>query len=213
MNDSSAFRDQSAHDPKLECSVCGNTDVDSWEKVKKTLFCTQCRSSYKLIGGERLVRCSQAPQSRSLFQWSGMKSDHRWLAACVALILVAGLAVVLWSLSGSSRKQQPNLAAGLPVDLTARAQLFSRAWIAGDGPQLLRLSDPGSDRNMRKWYAQNPPPRDKGLSINVAVQHQDNHKGQVAVSGPGDASANVVLQQWISRNGTWYFVPTLDQTR
>ncbi len=142
---------------------------------------------------------------------SGSSANRFWLAGC-AVILIAVSAVVHWSMKGSTRKVQSNLAVGLPGDLTARAQLFSQAWIDGDGPQLLRLSDPGSDRNMRTWYAQNPPPRDKGLYIYVTVQHQDDHMGQVAVGGLGDASAKF-LQQWISRNGTWYFVPTLDQTR
>jgi hypothetical protein len=111
-------------------------------------------------------------------------------------------------------------AAPLPTTLTDRAPLFAEAWLGHDMPQMLRLTEKSHDRQLRQWSGKTPPPAQAASAgpteriIQAQIERREPHGAQVAVrialvTHSGGGADFVQHQQWVERDGAWYFLPQL----
>jgi hypothetical protein len=131
-------------------------------------------------------------------------------------ILVAIIASAIMASGGREEPTEP--AAPLPTELVDRAPLFTAAWLAHDLPQMLRFTDKSHDRQLRQWSAKTPPPSKAATAkseeriIQARVERREPHKALVdvriaLVSHAGGGADFVQHQQWVERDGGWYFLP------
>jgi hypothetical protein len=123
------------------------------------------------------------------------------------LVVVATLWLLL---RGSPAPAQ----ADLPRELHARAELFTRAWLAKDVPQMRRVTSTTHDRVLYSWFVHHPPPA--GAAVDPDLSKIEVRVGKTAVgitsvnvrvTPKSGAAASELTQQWVEREGTWYFVP------
>jgi hypothetical protein len=146
------------------------------------------------------------------------------MLSCPMRSLVAGgilAAVIVSAIMASGSREEPAAAAApLPTELVDRAPLFTEAWLAHDLPQMLRLTEKSHDRQLRQWSAKTPPPSKAATAkladriIQARIERRELHKALVAirialVSHAGGGADFVQHQQWVERDGAWYFLPPL----
>jgi hypothetical protein len=130
-----------------------------------------------------------------------------------------GLLVPVAGLSGYRALKPPPAPPAepeLPKELTARADVFGRAWAANDQRTLRRLAPPGDERSVYPWYQRHSPPpalRDGAAEARVEISAKAVRPGLSAVRlrvssprAPAQAPADLTIN-WQQRGDTWYFVP------
>ena len=110
--------------------------------------------------------------------------------------------------------------APLPQELTARAELWGKAWIANDRSMLRRLTDPACDKALHPWLQHHLPPqlaeagakKDAAPEAEIAVRVDRTGEHQavlvVQVKSRWLKAPIEVRQSWVERGDAWYFVPS-----
>jgi hypothetical protein len=224
----------------------------AWDRLDRLLRCDGCASWYKFSASASLVEVSPPkekinvavrtlfsqwtdhqltlPQRRNVHQqfWRNFQPRHWWarLDGLQSLAFVgstlAAVLLVCWCMTqlagsvGASVSQPP------PPGLDDRVPLLAYAWLDGDLPQMLRLTDPGRDRDLRRWLQKTTPPVNKESRqhtlVEVASIDRSPKTAQVVVNiklvSDGVANSEIVQRQtWVQKNDIWYFLPTLPPSK
>ncbi len=166
------------------------------------------------------VRWRSSWRRLDLIKWvsglSGVQSVS-FLGGGVAFVILVG-----WLMTGMLSAATETSLPPLPVALEDRAPLLAKAWLAKDLPQMLRLTEPARDRELRRWLASTQAPLVKDLtsSATVEVASVERGKGDAKVSvrisqlnGSGSQADAMLRQTWVQRDGTWYFLPSAPPTK
>ncbi len=231
------------------CPRCQAKGKVNWDRLDRLLCCSVCESWYKLSASASLVEVRPPAQRlevavrTSFSEWRGHQillpqpmlkfktrlrnvRPREWLArltgwqssamllSSLAVALLVGYAMTQWISSVDASPLEP-----LPAELNDRAPLLAHAWLEGDLPQMLRLTEPGRDRELRRWLKKTPPPvaessRRQSLVEVASVQRTANAAATVTlnirlVDVSGASSDAVQRQIWVQRRGTWYFLPAM----
>jgi hypothetical protein len=141
------------------------------------------------------------------------------------LALAGGLTTLIVAVLVLETRSAPTPAAAsapLPTDLTARAPLFTEAWLNRDMAQMLRFTEKSRDRQLRQWSGKTPAPpqatvKQAERKIEALVDSRAPHSALVTVriafaGAVGAQSQLIQRQQWIEKDGGWYFLPALPTT-
>ena len=219
----------------LQCSQCDRWyKIDSLGKLieipepehKLTVAVRSSFSEWRMHDVTIPRKLTLAERLRTL--WRGFRPG-KWLsrlsgaqgtalfASTLACIVLVGWSLTAW-LSATAETPLPPL----PAALEDRVPLFTRAWLANDVPQMLRLTDPVRDRELRRWLAHSPPPATKdptgGTTVEVAGVERRKADAQVSVrmsllNAAGNHADTMLSQVWVQRQGTWYFLPSTPPTK
>ena len=237
---------------QLRCPGCGRQGTVAWDKLQRLLRCRGCGTWY-VVQRTRLVAVP-APTRIETFEvavrtglsdWWTDKARPRgqreprssrgarvgWLvdpARPVGSVL-RGLAVALvplavtlaaWHWSAKATTAEPPL----PTSLEGRAPLLAEAWLAGDVPQMLKLTDSSRDRELRHWLAKDRPsltaneaghrPVIEVLSIERSTDRAASVAIRIDVPKAGDQRKAILqTQTWTLAGGAWYFQPPRSRSR
>lgn len=188
----------------LTCPGCGAAARLDWKRLDRPFKCRACGRIFRVNGEGQFTEADP----------SGRPPRRRRLPAARALGLAAGACLVALLVVGISlhhRAGRDKALAELPAELTARGELWARAWLDNDRPLLRRLTAPTHDRQLHPWLMRHrPPPRAAGeFQIEVRVLKTRPHEAVVIVRITASAlPAPVELRlNWVEQGEAWYFHP------
>jgi hypothetical protein len=135
----------------------------------------------------------------------------RWMVAFVVFLVVTTCFFIV------KKDSVPPPPLELPVALEDRAALFAECLLRRDTERLNSMTDPIQERTMRIWLArgsgvpakipdQNTEIKTKILGLTRQGNSDECVNVKVSVEG-SDGEPKILDQQWIERDGKWYFQP------
>jgi hypothetical protein len=219
----------------------------AWKNLHHLFFCRGCRQWYRM-DGVRLVPLPHAPPAPPLdlsvrtgfSEWREdrfrplrrgawaprairrLSTRHRrfWLTA-ISLLLACSMAGV-WLVHRTATCAAHN-DAPLPEKLEDRVLLWREAWTAGNVAQMLRLTEPSRDRQLRRWLSWHRAPLPSTVELRMGEARTSLTVEVAAIAMPGPDLAEVTLQLrpaesgatqlfaihqfWTRTSGGWCFFP------
>lgn len=205
----------------VECPRCGEAGEVPLSRLGKVFACPTCQGRIGLRPDGSVAEVVATKDGRwvdrSAARGRSRQGRRRRLiaAALLVVLLVPALAFGGWRAVRPSSAPPP-VEPDLPADLTARADVFGKAWAANDLRTMRRLASPADERGVYPWYRRHQPPaalRAGAGDTRVAVSEQAIRPGVSAVrlriTSPrtADRPPSDLTLTWEQRAGTWYFVP------
>ena len=167
---------------RLACPQCGGSGMVAWENLDHLFHCRRCAQWYRL-DKSRLLPVPPPPKVFDLQVRSGLSEwrDERyegvhpsaavraWLrqlrkskrpAYWTGLLLAAASVLAVLLRTPGETALCPT-AKPLPDALEERVPLWFDAWFVRDEGQMLQLTAPSYDRQLRRWLSRNPAPNQR----------------------------------------------------
>jgi len=205
---------------RVACPSCGSQGAIRWDKLGHLHICRRCSRSFRVDPKGGLVEVVRTKDRKWVDKethapTSGLSRAVHILTSRVApaLGVVAAVLLALRLFSGSA----PAQAHELPVELEARAQLFTKAWLKKDWALMRLLVRPGEDRQLYKWSVRQAPPvlpmlqaqpdNEPPVEVTVVSSQAQTSTLRIRIRGlqENQAAAVEMLEIWEERNRSWFF--------
>jgi tetratricopeptide (TPR) repeat protein len=210
----------------VRCPHCDEPGEVSWDRLGKVFVCKACNRRFGVRADGQTTELVESGgrwvEAGRVREQARRRRKRRLAVAGVVLaaVLFPAVGVAGWR---AVRPAAPApLERELPTDLTARAELFTQAWLSNDSRLMRRLTSPAHERVVHGWSVRHPPPPAlRGPAdgtppdgVRIEVTHTPVKPGQelvrVRVSNPTTAPDQPPVELtlvWEQRGDTWYFLP------